>query len=86
MPTEKEIGRHVFVLNQKDSGGEQLVLVTKIIDNGDPNPITEQEFSLQSYCNCASFTLIGAQFTVENLRRLANELESELIKARSKIN
>lgn len=78
-------GRHNFVFNPKDNGGESLSLLTKFIDNGDGEIYTNQELSLQSYCNSASFTLIGVQITPDLLRKLANELESELIKAKSNL-
>lgn len=37
---------------------------------------TTQTLSLNSYSNNVSFTLCGAQLTPENLRQLADELES----------
>lgn len=73
--------REVFVFNKKDNGGETLSLAIEYIDNGDaaaglPNGIyMNQELSLQSYCNSASFNLVGAQLTPENLRELANLME-----------
>ena len=83
---EKFVGRHVFVFNPNDNGGECLCLVTEFIHNGDPvtdkeGIFTNQTLSLHSYCNSASFNLSGASFTPENLRKLANELESARIKA-----
>ena len=39
-----------------------------------------QELTLQSYCNSATFELIGSPFTPELLRQLANELESNRVK------
>ena len=83
---DKNIGRHVFVFNPKDNGGESLCLVTEFFDNGDDPKTgiyTNQKLSLQSYCNSAEFQLIGAALTPDNLRKLANELESELIKAKA---
>lgn len=82
MNRDKTLSEHAFVFNKYDNGGESLSLTTKFIANGDP--ITDkdgiylnQELSLQSYCNAATFKLCGALFTPENLRNLANELERE---------
>ena len=87
---EKLLDRHVFVFNPRDNGGEQLMLVTEIYDNGDaavvglPGGIyTYQNLSLQSYCNSASIALGGANMTPENLRQLANELDEALARARA---
>lgn len=79
----QEIARKVFVFNPKDNGGEQLILVTKIFDNGDEkdNIYIEQELILHSYSNSASFNLAAITLTPEVLRKLANELESQLITA-----
>jgi hypothetical protein len=88
---DKELGRHVFVFNPRDNGGESLVLVTTIYDNGDaaaglPGGIyTNQELTLNSYCNAASFNLLGAPITPDDLRKLANELDEALIKARASV-
>jgi hypothetical protein len=79
---DKVLSEHVFVFNTFDSSGESLVLKTKFISNGDN--ITEnegvyvnQELTLSSYCNSASFNLFGATITPEKLRNLANQLETE---------
>lgn len=89
---EGEVARHVFSFNPRDNGGEQLTLVSHIIDNGDvaagipeAGLFLNQELSLQSYCNCASFLLLGAALTPDNLRKLANELEAAMIRAQAKI-
>lgn len=87
MKPDTFIDRHVFLFNPQDNGGESLVLTTDIIANGDPGVVfTNQELTLQSYCNGASFDLVGAPLTPENLRRLANELDEVLAKARAKAN
>lgn len=86
---ENPIIRHVFVFNPKDNSGESLSLVTEFFDNGDcteDSIYTNQTLSLQSYCNSALFSLLGASLTPENLRRLANELESAMIKAKANCN
>lgn len=79
------VGRSVFSFNPKDNGGEQLILTTTFIANGDENGVfMNQELSLQSYCNSASFSLCGAIMTPDLLRELANQLDAELIKAKAK--
>lgn len=68
---------HLFVFNQKDNGGESLTLITQFFSNGDPGAqgiFSNQELTLQSYCNSASFNLCGIQITPELLRKLADEL------------
>jgi len=75
--------KHVYSFNPDANGGEQLILVTTFLNNGDPEPLVRQELSLSSYCNAATFDLMGVVFTPENLRKLANQLESEEIKAKS---
>lgn len=82
---DKMIKRHNFCFNSKDNGGESLCLVTEFFDNGDGIPdgvYIIQKLCLQSYSNAAEFLLSGL-FTPENLRNLANQLESELIKVKS---
>jgi hypothetical protein len=74
--------RHVFVFDEMNSGGEALMLVTKFYGNGDKvtkndGVYLNQELELCSYCNSASFNLCGTNFTPENLRELANQLEQE---------
>lgn len=82
----KVVGKHVFTFNEQDNGGEALTLVTKLVPNGDPGVILlEQELSLQSYGNCASFTLSGAPMTPELLRELANQLEVKINEAKVKV-
>jgi hypothetical protein len=73
---------HVFNFNPHDNGGESLILQTHYISNGDPPDaegthfFTNQVLTLASYCNSASFNLYGAAFTPENLRKLADQLET----------
>lgn len=81
---DKILGRHAFSFNERSNGGEGLTLLTTFIANGDPGGvIINQELTLQSYSNAATFTLIGATLTPSVLRDLANQLEVELIKARN---
>ena len=89
---EGEVARHVFSFNPRDNGGEQLTLVSHIIDNGDvaagipkAGVFLNQELSLQSYGNSASFLFFGASLDPGSLRKLANELEAAMIQAEAKI-
>jgi len=85
---DKILSKHTFVFNSADNGGESLSLTTFFYDNGDGIPdgiYTTQELSLQSYRNSASFSLCGAELSPENLRTLANELESFRNKLVSKL-
>lgn len=82
---DKQVGNHVFVFNPQDNGGEQLILRTRLFDNGNGEIYINQEMSLQSYCNEASIRLYGASITSDALRRLANELDEVLAKAKGEI-
>lgn len=87
MSTQKLLKTHTFVFNPKDNGGEQLTLTTKFVSNGDKGvALYDQELSLNSYCNVASFHILGAPITPSILRKLANELESLEIQARAMTN
>jgi hypothetical protein len=82
---DKELETHVFVFNPGDNGGESLRLTTKVFSNGDevePGLYTNQELTLQSYSNSASIQLFGVAITPDNLRRLANELDSLMARNR----
>jgi len=69
------IARHCFEIGD-GPGGESLTLKSELIHNGEgEKPILNQELTLQSYCNSASFTLCGTPFTPSILRDLANQLE-----------
>lgn len=75
---DKLLKTHCFSLNESNSG-ESLVITTKFFAND--NDITDedgiytnQEITLQSYSNSASFYLCNT-ITPEKLRELANELE-----------
>lgn len=85
MEENEVVGRHSFVFNREDNGGEALCVVTKIIANGDPGGyFTTQDISLQSYCNCATLHIQGF-LTPSALRELANQLDSEIEKAKVKL-
>ena len=79
---EKILGKLNFVFNKRDNGGEALMLTTTFVDNGDPEPgiYTNQQLTLNSYCNSASFNLSGASITPKILRELANELEAKQVR------
>jgi hypothetical protein len=86
---EKLLHKHVFTFNPKDNGGESVVLTTTYFDNGDREQdgstiFGHQELTLHAYGRSASFNL-GVLFTPENLRNLANELESSKIQATKKL-
>ena len=78
----KVLKTHTFCFNPNDNGGESLFLTTKFISNGDKitnkdGVYVNQELTLQSYCNSSSINLSGTTLTSENLRKLANQLETE---------
>lgn len=66
---------HTFCFNPRSNGGEQVTLTTKFIDHGKGDWSIEQKLEMMSYCNAASFTLVGAGLTPDNLRDLANQLD-----------
>lgn len=78
---DKLLHTEVFCFNKHDNGGEALTLTVKYYDNGDaaaglPNGIyMNQELTLASYGNSASFNLCGTALTPETLRELANIME-----------
>lgn len=86
MPKNKEVlGTHNFTFNPQDNSGEGLTLKTTFISNGDPGEVfTNQEITLNSYCNSASISLCGIAITPENLRQLANELDAIRVAAQQK--
>lgn len=78
---EKCLRSHSFVFNEEDNGGESLVLTTEFYDNGDyahglnQGIFINQELTLNSYCNNATFNLVGVTLNPTILRQLADELE-----------
>jgi len=84
----KVLGKHYFVFNPKDNGGESLSLETTFMDNGDGIlAYTNQELTLASYTRMVK--ILGSDLlTPEILRKLANELEScqNVIKDRLEFN
>jgi len=82
----KNLNLHVFNFDPSSSGGEALTLTTHFVTNGDPGVVLlEQELTLMSECNSATFNLIGTTLTPENLRQLANELDHSISVAKSKL-
>lgn len=88
---EKSLHREMYLFNAQDNGGEGLTLTIDYFDNGDaaaglPDGIfMNQKLTLQSYCNSASFELVGAILTPENLRELADIIENGEKLALSKV-
>lgn len=87
---EKPLHREVYVFNKEENGGGQLSLTIDYYDNGDaahglPQGILiNQELTLQSYCNSASFNLTS-DFNPKNLRELADTIEKGEVIARAKV-
>jgi len=72
---------HLFIFGET-KGRDSLMLTTEFIANGDEitadtGVFLNQELTLQSYNNSASFNLYGTILTPKSLRQLANELEIE---------
>jgi len=83
---DKNVGKHVFVFNPNDDREESLFLETEFFDNGNgpkTGIYTNQKLTLQSYRNSAEFNLIGISLNPDNLRKLANELESAMIQSKA---
>lgn len=88
MSEDKLLKTCCTAVDEDNIGGESLLLTTKIFSNGDPIKIKNgkivsgiylnQELTLQSYSNSASFNLVGTVFTPSILRRMADELEKEI--------
>ena len=68
------------------NGGENLIIETLFIDNGDNDEdsiLMNQVITLNSYCNSCQLNLFGNILTPEVLRDLANKIESALNHAKS---
>lgn len=88
MNSNKILGEHSFVFSPSECNN-QLSLLTKFIANGDPITSSDgiflnQYLTLDGEANNATLNLFIAQFTPDELRRLANELESAEAKIRAK--
>ena len=77
---EKVLTTHVFNFSPESNDGESLTLTTEFITNGDT--VTEkesiflnQQLTLQSYGNSATFNLCGINLNSTTLRELANQLD-----------
>jgi len=82
---DKVIKTHSFSFDPKNNGGESFILTTKCIANGDPGGIfLNQELTLQSYGNSATFNLCGTTLTPSSLRVLANQLDIVINEAMQK--
>ncbi len=80
---DKQLSQHIFNLSPKENGGEGLTLSTVFYHNGDPDGIyVNQELTLQSYGNSATFNLCGSPLLPDMLRKLANQLDDEMMLAK----
>lgn len=82
------VGRHNFVFNEDANGGESLVLSTEFYHDPHMKDVyMRQILILNSYNNSVNFNLgYNASFTPQTLRKLADELEQEQLKADNSIN
>ncbi len=71
---DRIVGRDMFAIPGPHTG-EEVTISTTVLDAGDGDLYVNQEFTMQSFCNSASFTLIGAPLTPKVLRALADRLE-----------
>lgn len=69
------LGEHTFTLNPNANGGEQVVLTTTFLANGEPGAFFwTQQLTLNSYLNSVVFNLQDA-IGPDRLRDLANALD-----------
>lgn len=83
MNSNRLIATHVFNIDENQNGGESLILKTDIFHNGDEGKSEEiiflnQELTLNSYANSASFNLAGTTLTPKKLRELADSIEKAI--------
>lgn len=65
-----------FVINPGENGGEKVFLTTTILKGKySLEPWLEQEITMNSYCNSATFTFCGAVLTPDILRKMADQIE-----------
>lgn len=77
------IKTHYFRFNPRDNAGEAMSLKTSFYWNGEVDGIFwNQELTLQSYQNSTTLSLYGAAISPEDLRQLADEMESALQEAK----
>lgn len=88
---DPKVGTHSFNFSPQESGGESLYLETKYYWNGDNEKdhqhngiYLNQELTLCSYGNSATFNLCGINLDSNMLRKLADELDEEYCRALSK--
>jgi len=80
----KEPIQLVHIVNPNDNGGEQCYIITKIgEDENNVNTINSQEIHLNSYCNSVQLNLFTAILTPEFLRKMADDIEANLIHLRN---
>ena len=74
-----------FEIDPKNCGGESFSITTEFYGNGDPGGVfINQRIGLQSYSNSAEFLLCGTTLTSDVLRKLADQIDAEMIKAKAK--
>jgi len=81
---------HLFDFSPNENGGEALALTTEFHHNGDDptrdsSYYTDQELTLQSYGNSATFNLCGIQITPALLRQCADEMEAAQAKYKGEL-
>jgi len=83
---ETIVERHAIEVDPRSNGGETVLITTKMIDDGENEPLLIQEISLMLYGNQATITLGGSSvMTPSFLRKMANELDLAIVKATAKL-
>lgn len=78
MIDQRLLNRSVFVFNPQDKDGNTISMMTEYFNNGVPGGVfTNQEITLYSNSNSASFHISGFTITPEMLRNLADQLEKQ---------
>lgn len=72
---QEPIKTHHFVFDKFANGGETLTLTTHFFVNPDGSIRWNQELTLNSYGNSASFNLNSTLIDPKTLKKLAQELE-----------
>lgn len=79
MSDTEKLGEVYMEMNPEDNGGEAVVIIVEIYDNGDfdaDSTYTLGRVSLQSYGNSASMSL--PNITPKFLREFADKLEAKI--------
>ena len=84
MQNSELVSCHKFDFNLSSLSDENVWITTEFRANGDPGCIfVNQIIQMQSNCNDVQLTLRTHCLTPERLRKLADELEAEMIKAKA---